>query len=282
VNVQSKSLLSNLGEDGRGSFTGEQTDPNGLTYLRARYYSSDVGRFLSRDTWGGDYNNPLSLNRWNYTNANPVNYIDPSGHQPIPPTTAGRILNCIVFSVIVPDPGALEALCVLATGTIIIVTLVGTDPQMIDSIVVGCEEVVNQIINNLRPQVTLPQAILSKEAGGAGEAARHLSMLMGGITIAGFGGHPGDPDPDRRDANKNATGLRNILRDFLKNVEKSGKSVTDFLKSNGWTQNEIDDFYFWLDQYINETLETDVIYNNVGVNVASDLRVLRELLILWR
>lgn len=27
----------------------------------------------------GDPNNPLSLNRWSYTNANPVNWIDPSG-----------------------------------------------------------------------------------------------------------------------------------------------------------------------------------------------------------
>ena len=35
-------------------FTGEQTDASGLTYLRARYYASDTGRFLTRVTWGGD------------------------------------------------------------------------------------------------------------------------------------------------------------------------------------------------------------------------------------
>jgi RHS repeat-associated protein len=61
-------------------FTGEMTDPTGLIYLRARYYSGDTGRFISYDTWGGNYNRPLSLNRWNYTNGNPVNYTDPSGH----------------------------------------------------------------------------------------------------------------------------------------------------------------------------------------------------------
>ncbi len=55
------------------------TDPTGLTYLRARYYASDTGRFISRDTWGGNYNRPLSLNRWNYTNSNPINYRDPFG-----------------------------------------------------------------------------------------------------------------------------------------------------------------------------------------------------------
>jgi len=59
-------------------FTGEIRDPNGLIYLRARYYAPQDGRFLSRDTWGGDYNRPLSLNRWNYVEGNPVNAVDPS------------------------------------------------------------------------------------------------------------------------------------------------------------------------------------------------------------
>jgi hypothetical protein len=51
-----------------------------LIYLRARYYNPADGRFQSRDTWGGSYNSPQSLNRWNYTQSNPVNYTDPSGH----------------------------------------------------------------------------------------------------------------------------------------------------------------------------------------------------------
>ena len=63
-------------------FTGEMRDANGLTYLRARYYNSADGRFLSRDTWGGDYNRPLSLNRWGYVEGNPVNLVDPTGNSP--------------------------------------------------------------------------------------------------------------------------------------------------------------------------------------------------------
>jgi RHS repeat-associated protein len=50
-----------------------------LIYLRSRYYSPETGRFLTRYIWQGDYNRPLSLNRWNYTYSNPVNFIDPSG-----------------------------------------------------------------------------------------------------------------------------------------------------------------------------------------------------------
>ena len=64
-------------------FTGETTDANGLVYLRARYYSSSgAGRFLSRDTWGGDVMSPPSLNRWMYVEGNPVNLVDPSGNYP--------------------------------------------------------------------------------------------------------------------------------------------------------------------------------------------------------
>ena len=35
------------------SFTGEQNDPNGLEYLRARYYDPAVGRCLGQDPAGG-------------------------------------------------------------------------------------------------------------------------------------------------------------------------------------------------------------------------------------
>jgi RHS repeat-associated protein len=74
-------MLSSVGSSvSPFAFTGEQQDVSGLTYLRARYYSSGDGRFTSKDTWMGDYNSPLSLNRWNYTNGNPINFTDPSGN----------------------------------------------------------------------------------------------------------------------------------------------------------------------------------------------------------
>ncbi|MGD8456603.1 MAG: RHS repeat-associated core domain-containing protein [Anaerolineales bacterium] len=60
-------------------YTGEWTDGTGLQHLRARYLDTGIGRFISRDEWGGDFNDPLSLNRWNYVEGNPVNYIDPTG-----------------------------------------------------------------------------------------------------------------------------------------------------------------------------------------------------------
>ena len=62
-------------------FTGEMRDSYiKLIYLRSRYYAPETGRFLTKDSWQGDYNRPLSLNQWNYVEGNPVNFTDPSGH----------------------------------------------------------------------------------------------------------------------------------------------------------------------------------------------------------
>ena len=60
-------------------YTGQQVDATGLVYLRARYYEPGVGRFLSRDIWEGDPNQPMSYNTWLYAYGNPTNMIDPSG-----------------------------------------------------------------------------------------------------------------------------------------------------------------------------------------------------------
>jgi hypothetical protein len=45
-------------------------------------YFPKIGRFQTKDTWQGNYNKPLSLNRWNYVEGNPVNVTDPTGHMP--------------------------------------------------------------------------------------------------------------------------------------------------------------------------------------------------------
>ena len=71
-----------LGESGGEpyGFTGEQWDASmGLVYLRARYYDPVTGRFITRDVWPGDYQNPQSLNGFSYVENNPVNQTDPSG-----------------------------------------------------------------------------------------------------------------------------------------------------------------------------------------------------------
>nr|MBP3599128.1 DUF4474 domain-containing protein [Eubacterium sp.] len=49
-------------------------------YLRARYYQPAVGRFLTRDTYTGENDDPLSLHLYTYCENDGVNYVDPSGN----------------------------------------------------------------------------------------------------------------------------------------------------------------------------------------------------------
>ncbi|MEO6687855.1 MAG: RHS repeat-associated core domain-containing protein [Dokdonella sp.] len=75
-------LESSGSDDNPYRYAGERVDPDtGLTYLRARWYDSQVGRFISGDKLGGQDKVPVSLNAYLYGNANPVSYVDPSGFQ---------------------------------------------------------------------------------------------------------------------------------------------------------------------------------------------------------
>lgn len=58
---------------------GVMADPNGLFYMRARYYHPTIRRFVNQDTVMGDFGNGVSLNRFAYANGNPVSLIDPFG-----------------------------------------------------------------------------------------------------------------------------------------------------------------------------------------------------------
>ncbi len=57
---------------------GVMTDPNGLLYMRARYYNPYIGRFINADPsgFGG------GINFYAYADANPISLIDPFGLDP--------------------------------------------------------------------------------------------------------------------------------------------------------------------------------------------------------
>ena len=63
-------------------FAGEQFDSDlGLYYSRARYLNPATGRFWTMDSIDGDPESPITLHKYLYGNADPVNVTDPSGHE---------------------------------------------------------------------------------------------------------------------------------------------------------------------------------------------------------
>jgi RHS repeat-associated protein len=65
----------------RFTFTGKELDPaTGLMYYNARWYDPDLGRFITEDTYAGDPNEPMKLNKYPYVLDNPLRYTDPTGH----------------------------------------------------------------------------------------------------------------------------------------------------------------------------------------------------------
>ena len=60
-----------------GYYYDEET---GNYYLISRYYNPILARFISEDSYRGEYIDPLSLNRYVYVNSNPLIYIDPEGY----------------------------------------------------------------------------------------------------------------------------------------------------------------------------------------------------------
>jgi RHS repeat-associated protein len=63
-------------------YTGRENDGTGLYYYRARYYSSELQRFISEDPIGFSGG---SINLFSYVGNNPVNRRDPLGLQGIVP-----------------------------------------------------------------------------------------------------------------------------------------------------------------------------------------------------
>lgn len=65
-------------------FTGKPYDSNtGLSYMGARYYNPQLGRFMGIDPKGFDPNNIHSFNRYAYANNNPYKFVDPDGNSAV-------------------------------------------------------------------------------------------------------------------------------------------------------------------------------------------------------
>ena len=105
-------------------YCGEYYDKEtGTIYLRARSYDPSIGRFISRDSFTGKIEDPLSLNLYTYCHNNPVLYVDENGHWPkLSSILTGVAITAVVVAVaavVVVTAGAAAAPLAAAGGAII-------------------------------------------------------------------------------------------------------------------------------------------------------------------
>jgi RHS repeat-associated protein len=80
------------GQQEKHHFTSYERDPDaGLDYALNRVYSSQAGRFLSVDPYQGKVQNPEGLNRFSYSQGDPINKTDRLGLSPSPTPHGGAV-----------------------------------------------------------------------------------------------------------------------------------------------------------------------------------------------
>jgi RHS repeat-associated protein len=78
-------------------FAGEQLDPDlDLYYNRARYLNTSTGRFWSMDTHEGFDQDPGSLHKYLYVEADPITLLDTTGHFLVSTTIYGNAVHAKV------------------------------------------------------------------------------------------------------------------------------------------------------------------------------------------
>jgi RHS repeat-associated protein len=95
--------ITHAPSDGPG-FTGHVADSlTGLVYMQQRYYDPEIGRFLSVDPLGANWESIFSFGRYNYANNNPILNIDPDGQ------VAYQVGNTVILPIYYNGSGATQA-----------------------------------------------------------------------------------------------------------------------------------------------------------------------------
>ena len=96
-----------------------------------------TGTFISMDKYQGTINDPISLHKYLYANANPVMYTDPTGYSSY--TLAGTMetvtmMGILAETIVTKIGPALEILAFLTATAVVVDYAVSVIPDMVDTV----------------------------------------------------------------------------------------------------------------------------------------------------
>lgn len=199
-------------------FTGERDDPEtGLTYLHARFYDAELGRFISPDWW--EVTDPgVGTNRYAYAHNDPVNKSDRNGH-----TVATSALWELLF-------GSSLTATTTATGTAAAARLGG-------AVVPGLGIVASVISADplgTNDECAFDTCVLLNSGGekvdGTNTVVGPAQEPEAGSVAAG--GSP-DPDDDNQSKYEKSTEGRSLPN---RDVNLTTSQFRENLRENGWSE----------------------------------------------
>ena len=173
-------------------YAGERFDADlGLYHLRARHYNADRGRFFSMDPYPGGTYDPVSLHKYLYANADPVNFIDPSGLVSL--SEYGIKIKTVALRIVTPLVGVgLGITCVMIEVGSAMATVLGNEEWMQWAAFAEAVFLVPCLIHP-GPDLPGPPPNLFRRRGGPGGDGPGGGGPGDGGLGSGRGGGPVDP-----------------------------------------------------------------------------------------
>ncbi len=198
-------LISQTGTTNNGYlYAGEQFDADlNFSYNRARYLNLATGRFVSLDNYEGNSNDPGSLHKYLYANADPINRTDPSGNVSVGGILAGVAIIGIIAAIAIPTStslfrGALQTPrepVIQIDDQPVIVEGSGWDDGIVASSLEFAAQVWKKLANieiNTKPivRISLPtvlndsgydERLISAKLAEQGVNSKHITFFLGSL-----------------------------------------------------------------------------------------------------
>ncbi|MEO0794054.1 MAG: RHS repeat-associated core domain-containing protein [Verrucomicrobiota bacterium] len=184
---------------------GVLTSPEGMNYMRFRWYLPQIRRFLSRDIHLGSIGDLSSLNRFSYARGNPAMYVDPEGEfwWIVGGAAVGAAINVgVTFVADLADDGQLntppEEYAAAAIGGALFGGITAATGGLGGAVFGGAigAATENLVLAGLRGeavdfQSVMTDAILGAGSGALGHGAGKLAGKVGAKAFAKTFGKPG-------------------------------------------------------------------------------------------